>query len=163
MLRTLSQKYSTAQMLLHWATVLLLVSQWWTSRAILRTHEMHGLIHKIDPFDLVLHKLHIYGGVVLLALVGTRLALRWRFGVPPLPSAVPAWSVISAKAAYGLIYVTLISLVLTGLVTTYVWFGMSIAHRALVYGLYVFVTLHVSAVVWHDVRHGAGLLRRMTP
>ena len=159
----MSHKYSTAQKLLHWATVLLLVSQWWTSRAVLRTHEMHGLIHKIDPFDLVLHKLHIYGGVLMLALVGARLALRWRVGVPPLPVTVPRWSARSAKVAYFLIYATLIGLTLTGLVTSYLWFGMAIAHQTLVYGLYALITLHVSAVIWHDTFHRTGLLRRMSP
>ena len=159
----MSRKYSTAQKLLHWATVLLLVSQWWTSRAVLRSHEMHGLIHKIDPFDLVLHKLHIYGGMLILALVATRLALRFRIGVPPLPVTVPRWSAQSAKVAYILIYATLIGLTLTGLVTSYLWFGMAIAHQALVYGLYALITLHVSAVIWHDTSHRTGLLRRMTP
>ena len=159
--RAVSHKYSTAQKLLHWATVLLLVSQRWTSRAVLRTLEMHGLVHKIDPFALVFHTLHIYCGVLIFAFVAIRLALRFRIGAPPLPVTVPRWSARSAKAAYFLIYATLIGLTLTELVTSYLWFGIAIAHQPLVYGLCALITLHVSAVNWHDTSHRTGLLSRM--
>ena len=81
----------------------------------------------------------------------------------PLSPAGPGWSRLAARLAYVLIYGALAGLSVTGLVTTYLWFGMSVAHRALVYGLYALVTLHVSAVVLHDILHRAGLLRRMLP
>ena len=155
--------YSAAQKALHWASVLLIIGLWWTSRAVLRTHEIHTIGHHVDPGDLFQHKLHVYGGVLMLGLVVARLALRHRLGTPALPPAIPGWSANSAKFAYFLIYATLISLTLTGLVTTYFWFGMSVAHRALVYGLYGLIALHLSAVFFHDVFHGAGLLRRMLP
>ena len=130
---------------------------------MLRTHEIHTIGHHVDPADLFQHKLHVYGGVLMLGLVMARLALRWWTGVPPLPANVPGWSAQSAKLACVLIYTTLIGLTLTGLVTTYLWFGMSTAHRALVYGLYALVALHVSTVIVHDALHGTALLRRMLP
>ena len=154
--------YSVSQKTLHWATVLMLVLQWWTSRAVLRTHEVHLIGHKIDPFDLTLHKLHIYGGVAVLGLVAYRVALRWRQGVPLLPLGIPRWMAGLAQAAHLAIYATLVGLVITGLVTTYFWFGMSIVHRVLVYWLYLLIAAHVLAVIWHDTVHRAGLFRRMT-
>ena len=156
-------QYSNAQKALHWASLLLIIGLWWTSRAVLRTHEIHLIGHHVDPGDLLQHKLHVYGGVLMLGLVVARLALRWWTGVPPLPATVPGWSAKSAKLAYVLIYATLVGLTLTGLVTTYLWFGMSTAHRALAYGLYALITLHLSAVVFHDAFHGTRLLRRMLP
>ena len=155
--------YSATQKALHWTSVLLIIGLWWTSRAVLRTHEIHLIGHPVDESDLFQHKLHIYGGVLMLGLVAARLALRWRTGVPPLPPAIPGWSTKVAQLAYFLVYSSLIGLTLTGLVTTYLWFGMSAAHRALVYGLYALAVLHVSAVIWHDIFHRAGLLRRMLP
>ena len=155
--------YSSAQKALHWATVLLIISLWWTSRAVLRTHEIHLIGHHANQGDLFQHKLHVYGGVLMLGLVAARLVLRYRLGTPPLPPAIPGWSAKAAKLAYFLVYSTLFGLTLTGLVTTYLWFGMSVAHRALVYTLYALAALHVSAVIWHDTFHRAGLLRRMLP
>ena len=154
--------YSTPQKALHWATALLLVLQWWTSRAVLRTHEVHLIGHKIDPFDLTLHKLHIYGGVAVLGLTASRLALRRRQGVPLLPLDIPRWMASMAQAAHWAIYATLCGLVITGLITTYLWFGMNAAHRMLVYWLYLLIGAHVAAVIWHDTIHRAGLLRRIT-
>ena len=155
--------YSLAQKALHWTTVLLIIGLWWTSRAVLRTHEIHLIGHHVDPGDLFQHKLHVYGGVLMLGLVAARLALRFWTGTPPLPPAIPVWSAKSAEIAYVLIYSTLIGLTITGGVTTYFWFGMGVAHRALVYGLYALITLHVCAVFLHDIVHRAGLLRRMLP
>ena len=156
-------QYSIPQKALHWATVLLIIGMWWTSRAVLRTHEIHFIGHHVDAGDLFQHKLHVYGGVLMLALVAARLMLRWFLGTPPLPACIPAWSAKSAKLTYFLIYGTLVGLTLTGLVTTYLWFGMSIAHRALVYALYGLIAMHLSAVVFHDAFHRAALLRRMLP
>ena len=154
--------YSVSQKALHWATAFMLVLQWWTSRAVLRTHEVHVLGRKIDPFDLTLHKLHIYGGVAVLAMVACRMALRRRQGAPPLPGSIPRSSVGLAQAAHCTMYTTLTGLVITGLITTYFWFGMNVAHRVLVYWLYLLVGVHVLAVIWHDTFHRAGLFRRMT-
>ena len=156
----MTASYTATQKALHWITALLIPLQWWTSRAVLRTHEIHAFGRKTDPFDLTLHRLHIYAGVTVMALTLWRIALRIRHGAPPLPAAVPGWVAKAAWAAHMLIFALLIGLTLTGLVTTYLWFGMSVAHRALVYGLYLFIFAHVLATVWHEAR-GQGVLGRM--
>ena len=142
--------------------MLLLVMQWWTSRAVLRTHEIHFIGHKADPFDLALHKFHIYGGIAVFVLTVCRILLRLYQGSPALPAVVPRWSAIASSTAHSIIYWILLGLTLTGLITTYIWFGMAVVHRALVYMLYLLIAAHVGAVFWHDVFHRAGLLRRMT-
>jgi cytochrome b561 len=155
--------YSSLQAGAHWLTALLLVAQWYTSSGVLRTHAMHPIYWKPDPYDVLLHRLHIYGGVTILALVALRIFLRWRIGVPDAPANLPRWSVTLARPAHVSMYVVLIGLSLTGLVTTYVWFGINPAHRLLVNILYVLVSLHVAAAVWHDLIHRAGLTARMMP
>jgi cytochrome b561 len=155
--------YSSLQIGAHWITALLLVAQWYTSAGVLRTHAVHPIYWKPDPYDVLLHKLHIYGGVAILALVVFRIVLRWRIGVPAAPPDLPRWSVALARPAHLAMYAVLIGLSLTGLVTTYVWFGMNLAHRLLVNLLYVLVSLHVAAALWHDRAHRAGLNARMMP
>ena len=81
-------QYSFLQKSLHWATVLLLLAQWWTGRAVLRTHNAHAVGQQIEPSDLILHKLHTFGGVLILLVVACRLMLRFREGAPPPTSAI---------------------------------------------------------------------------
>ena len=154
--------YSVSQKALHWAAVVLFALQWWTSRAVLRTHQPHLLGHSVDPSDPLLHKPHIYGGIAMLALVACRLMLRMRRCVPPLPLTVPHWAAATARWTHVTMYAMLIGLTATGLITPYVWFGMGIAHRALVYGLYLLIGAHILAVIWHDAFRRVGILRRMT-
>jgi cytochrome b561 len=155
--------YSSLQIGAHWVTALLVVAQWYTSGGVLRTHAVHPIYWKPDPYDVLLHKLHIYGGVAVFALVALRIVLRWRIGVPAAPPDLPRWSVALARPAHLAMYVVLIGLSLTGLVTTYVWFWMNLPHRLLVNLLYVVVSLHVVAALWHDLAHQAGLNARMMP
>jgi cytochrome b561 len=156
-------RYSNLQIVLHWLTALLVAAQWYSSTGVLRTHQMHPIYYRPDPFDILLHRLHIYGGVAVLGLVILRVILRWRWGVPPAPAGIPRWSLALARPAHQALYLTLAALALTGLVTTYIWFGMASVHRTLVYLLYVLLALHVSAAIGHDIIHRAGLLRRMLP
>jgi cytochrome b561 len=137
--------------------------QWYTSSGVLRTHQMHPIYWKPDPYDVLLHRLHIYGGVAILAVVLLRIFLRWWIGVPHAPATLPRWSLALARPAHIAMYAILAGLSLTGLVTSYVWFGMSSLHRLLVNLLYVLVSLHIAAALWHDLRHRAGLNARMLP
>jgi cytochrome b561 len=155
--------YAPLQIVAHWLTALLIGLQWYTSGGVLRTHEMHPIGHRPDPYDLFLHKLHIYGGVMILGLVVFRLALRWRYRAPELPTTLPAWAVHAAKPVQFAMYGVLAALSLTGLVTTYFWFGMSSVHRVLVNLLYALIALHVAATLWHDAIHRSGMLVRMLP
>lgn len=53
-------RYLPIQKLIFWLPVVLIVSRWWTSAAIYRTHEPDPLGIKANPVDLFEHKLHIY-------------------------------------------------------------------------------------------------------
>jgi cytochrome b561 len=155
--------YAPLQIVAHWLTTLLVGLQWYTSGGVLRTHQIHPIYYKPDPYDLLLHKLHIYGGVAILGLVVFRLILRWHYGAPELPAALPVWMGYVAKPGHLAMYAVLAGLSLTGLVTTYLWFGMNSFHRLLVNLLYALIALHVAAAFWHDLVHRAGMLQRMLP
>ena len=73
------ERYSYAQIALHWVVVLLVIEQYLTSAAILRVHGYRPLGRPADPFDLTLHALHTRVGVLIFALVAIRLALRIRW------------------------------------------------------------------------------------
>ena len=158
-----SQVYSPLRRALHWITVLLILSQWWTSRAVLSTHEHHGMPgHVPDATDMLLHRFHVLGGLAVLVVVMLRLALRLSAGEATLPAAIPGWARTWSRPAHLALYAVLAGLVLTGLIASYLWFPMSRVHGALVKALYGLILLHVGAVILHDVVHRAGLLRRMT-
>jgi cytochrome b561 len=156
-------EYAPLQVVAHWLTALLVLMQWYTSGGVLRTHQMHPIYWKPDPYDVLLHRLHIYGGVVILALVMLRLFLRWRIGVPEAPQGLRHWSVALAKPAHLAMYGVLAGLSLTGLVTTYLWFGMGSVHKLLVNLLYLLISVHVAAALWHDLVHRTELNARMLP
>ena len=155
--------YTPTQKLLHWTTAVLVLLQWWTSSAVLRTHQLHPLWQRPDPRDLFLHKLHVYGGLAVLGVVGARLILRWRKGSPQPPLRLsPRVATIAALAHFGL-YAVLLGLVFSGLVTTYLWFGMSQFHKGFVMALYGLLMLHVGAIIWHDCVRRLGVIKRMLP
>jgi hypothetical protein len=52
------QTYTRIQIALHWIVVGLLIAQYSTSGAIVRTRSMHMIGQRQNPSDLVLHMLH---------------------------------------------------------------------------------------------------------
>lgn len=63
------ERYGIAQIVLHWVVVLLVVEQYATSGAILRTHAYRPLGQRPDPFDMTLHAVHTRIGLLIFALV----------------------------------------------------------------------------------------------
>lgn len=153
--------YSPLQKSLHWLTVVLIVAQWWTSAAIYRTHAHNPLGVGPDPIDLFEHELHVYGGLFILGLTVLRLSIRWRTGVPALPEGLSPASERLARWGHAGLYLVLFGLTTTGIVASYVWFGMGRVHEFLVKALYGLVFLHVGATIWHEVVDHVPILRRM--
>jgi cytochrome b561 len=125
------KRYSLAQIGLHWLVVLLVIEQYATSRAVLRTHGYRPLGQQPDPFDLTLHSVHTPIGLLIFALVTTRLLLRLVLGVPDWLTPLPLWRRrLSLTVQYGL-YLVLLGQAVTGAVATYLWWPASVAHKAL--------------------------------
>ncbi len=156
-------RYLPIQKLIHWLTVALIVSQWWTSAAIYRTHAPNPLGMKPNPVDLFEHKLHIYTGLFIAVMTAGRLAIRWHYGTPSLPADVNALSRKIARAVHIGFYATLLSLGASGFVTSYIWFGMGIVHQLMVKLLYLLAFFHIGGTIVHVASGHADILMRMLP
>ena len=137
------ERYSYAQIALHWVVVLLVIEQYLTSAAILRVHGYRPLGRPADPFDLTLHAVHTRVGVLIFALVAIRLALRIRWGALQWEPPLPHWrGRLSSSVQYGL-YAVLLGQAVTGAVAIYLWWPMSAVHNALFWALIVLLALHL--------------------
>lgn len=140
-------RYGLAQIVLHWIVVLLVVEQYATSGAILRTHAYRPLGSRPDPLDLTLHNVHTRVGVLIFVLVAARLFFRAMQGAPAWSTPLPPWRRrLSAGVQFGL-YAVLLGQAATGAIATYLWWPMSVAHKALFWALAVLVTLHLAGAV----------------
>ncbi len=77
---------------------------------------------------LTLISLHKPLGVVILALAVLRLIIRWRCGVPPLPSDMPAPMKLAARLSHVLFYLLMLAMPLIG------WAMLSAADYPVVVG-----------------------------
>lgn len=155
--------YSPLQKLLHWSVVGLVVLQVWSSGGIERSHADHLAGTEPSRFDLVLHQLHTYAGLLVGLLVALRILLRLQNGAPvPDVSPHPALR-LAARINHLAMYVVLLALPITGVGARYIDFQeIGPVHVFLTRALLVLVMLHVVATLWHLAR-GDGVVSRMLP
>lgn len=105
---------------------------------------------------------HVIVGLTILALVGWRLWLRWRRGVPALPGREHPYLRAIAAATHGLFYLLLIVLPLTGALA---WFGSvnlaATSHALIEKLLLVVIALHVGGALVQHFWYKSDVLRRM--
>ena len=155
-------RYGFAQIVLHWLVVLLVVEQYATSGAILRTHALRPLGRGPDPFDLTLHSAHTRLGLVIFGLVALRVVLRLMLGAPEWSPPLPSWRRrFSATVQFGL-YGVLLAEAATGAVASYLWWPLSAVHKALFWALAILVSLHVAGAVASVVARPRETLFRIT-
>ncbi|WP_237480262.1 cytochrome b/b6 domain-containing protein [Lichenibacterium dinghuense] len=156
--------YHPVQVALHWLVAALVVGQYATSGAIVRTHSIHLIGQRPSAADLVLHALHNRLGLLVLVLMGARLALRLAVGAPrPGPTdGGTRWIARGAAAAHAAFYAVLIAEASAGAVASYLWWPASALHVALFYVLAALVALHVAAAAGHRLA-GDGVFARMSP
>ncbi|MGO9741343.1 MAG: cytochrome b/b6 domain-containing protein [Roseiarcus sp.] len=133
-----------AQIALHWTVALLVVEQYATSGAILRTHAYRPLGKGPDPLDLTLHAAHTRVGLLIFGLVALRVALRALWGAPAWAGGLPLWRRRLATGVQYSLYGALLAQAATGAVTSYIWWPMSAAHRALFFALLVLLAAHLA-------------------
>lgn len=177
-LRNTATAWGPVARLLHWLFFLLLIGSWYAV-------EMHEDFPKGTPERAEWMALHFSIGVTVFALVWARLA--WRL-TGEVPAAVPGlrWQRISASVVHAALYLLLIAMPVTGLLTVQFkdravsWFGLVDIPRVLApdpalaealkefHGevlwpmLLTFVALHAAAALWHHFRLKDDTLRRMT-
>jgi cytochrome b561 len=141
--------YHWCQITLHWLVALLVAAQYATGGSIERTH--HAVAHGLEaqPFDLLLHKIHNRTGLIILALMLVRLAMRLSIGVPDQLGSRSDWHVRVARAAHLSFYVILIAQASTGAIASYFFWPISVVHVALSKVLLALIALHAAAAFWH--------------
>jgi cytochrome b561 len=153
------RRYHWMQIALHWFVVALLLSQYVTSGAIARTH------HAEDParIDLIMHALHNRVGVLIFALMLTRLIIRVFSGRRKSASYAKTLTERAAGFTHGALYAVVLAQAATGAITSYLWWPMGAVHRGLWVVLLTLITLHVAAALWHHLVERDQTLTRMLP
>ena len=149
--RSRPQAYTRLQIGLHWLVAALVIAQYGTSGAIVRTHSIHMIGQRQNPADLLLHTLHNRLGLALVAVMIARLAYRLWAGVPDPAGSLASLPVRAARLVHAAFYAVLITEGVTGAVATYFWWPISLAHVILFKLLLALVAIHVAAVLWHQL------------
>lgn len=142
--------YSAAQIALHWIVAALVAAQFIFHEAIAEAWDAveEGLGAAFDPLVLG----HVVGGVLILALVVWRLALRLNRGAPPPPGNEPGVLVQLAHAVHWGFYAVLAVMAVSGGLA---WFGgvtsAAEVHEVLKAILLAMIALHVAAIAFHRI------------
>lgn len=157
--------YSSLQIGLHWAVVVLVTFQYVAHSGIERVWNALQRPDIQPAAPGVLTYLHIGAGVTILLLALTRIALRMTRGAPPPPADEPRLLQLFAEIVHVAIYVLLCLLPLSGMAA---WFlSMPAAgnvHVLLQQALLLAITLHVAGALFqHFVRRSDVLMRMLRP
>ncbi|MFN3837651.1 MAG: cytochrome b [Brevundimonas sp.] len=171
-------RYSTVSLLLHWGIALAVLIQ----VLLITAHE-----NTEGPMSSQFVMLHKSLGLSILVLTLARIG--WRLAHPAiaLPSDLPRWQRLAARATHVLFYLALILIPMTGWLASSAggraiqWFGLfewpllpisggrevargfMAVHGLAVKGLYVLIALHVLAALKHQFIDRDNVLHRMIP
>jgi len=156
---TTPDRYSIAQIGLHWLIAAIVAFQFFSGGRIASVWEdrMTGAIPN-EPTPTP----HTIAGLTILLLMLARLALRLRRGAPPPPAGEHPALARLAQGAHAAFYVILIAMPVGGAVA---WFG-GLETPAIVHGvaaklLLALIALHVAAALAHRFWFRSGAFERM--
>lgn len=153
--------FSLVQIALHWGVAVLILFN------LLMGDDMSSLwrqIQQTGPMPTTTAAwLHIIVGIVVLALVGWRLALRLTRGVPSAPAGESRLLTLAGEAGHILLYVLMVAMPVTGLLAFYGGFdSLADLHGELLKViLWLVIVVHVAAAFYHHFILKDGLLNRM--
>jgi len=152
--------YSALQIILHWATALLIAANYFISDGMgdaLDAHLNGGALTGFTP------TWHIWAGSVLLALVLVRIVVRFVSGTP-VQAGAPTLAERAAEAGHWLLYALMLAVPLLGAIT---WFGKFEAtgdlHVLVMNGLMIVILGHAAMAIFHHYVLRDGLLKKMLP
>ncbi len=172
-------RYSAANQALHWITALCMF-------AILPLAWVMTDSEKFTPARAAMYNWHKTLGIIVLIVTAFRIVWRFIDKPPKYPPVVAAWNRGLAHATYGLFYLTLLWMPITGFImstseghatklfnvipTPLLWgknekladqFGALHAYGQ--WAVYALILLHVAAVALHLIWSKDGVLGRMLP
>ena len=174
------EKYSSIARVLHWLMAFGFLFMW-VSALIMRSFE--------EPLESIMIGLHISIGVSLALLLIIRVAIRFIYSPPPLPSSIPKLDRIGSHIGHVGLYLLPAIVILLGVALVnfggelVIWFGMELpaifptleiwngiemvdfseeVHELFAWLFFALVVVHIAAVVKHKYFDGHDILHRMT-
>ncbi len=178
-------RYSPIQRFLHWAVALLVLGSLGMGMTI-GFIGFEGLTERFGSYATnVLYMFHKSFGVLILALMLVRLAVRLTRGKPEYATPLPPRLRIAAEANHGLLYVLLLTMPVLGWLATasgdfpVQFFGATLPgiigvdkalsatlfwwHGVVGWAILALVSLHVAAACYHWFIRRDGVIQRMRP
>ncbi|WP_162896762.1 cytochrome b [Ruegeria sp. AD91A] len=152
--------YSRTQIALHWAIFFLIAVQFLFHEPI---SEAWDQIERGLPVSFQAPvALHVFGGLLILALAIWRIALRLTRGAPSLPEQETAAMKLAAHATHFSLYALMLLLPVSGALA---WFGgieaSAEVHEVMKTLMLVLVLLHILAALFHQFVLKTNLMARM--
>lgn len=152
--------YTRTQIALHWIVFLLVVLQFVLHDTIAEAWDAIGKGTEYAFSPLIAQ--HVFGGILILALVIWRMAIKARRGAPALPENEPALLKLAAHGAHLALYGLLILMAVSGGMA---WFGgveaAANGHGVLKVLLLALVALHVLGAFYQHFVLKSDVLNRM--
>ena len=161
--KTAPAGYTGVQIALHWIVAALIVFQIVAHDGI--EHAWGALAGRGEATatDTAMAWAHVAAGIAVLVFALWRLALRFRYGAPPLPDNESAAQKLLSKAIHLLLYLVMILMPISGGVA---WFGgvegAAQAHGLMRFVLLPAVLLHIAGALVQHYWIKSDVLRRMT-
>jgi len=170
-------RFTPTQRLLHWLMAACIIAMLFIGV---------GMVSTVLPKYLTLVAIHKPLGIAILALALIRLALRLRYGAPPLPRDLPAPMKLGAQLSHYALYALMILMPLLGwgmlsaAAYPVVLFGavrlppilpqsdslhtlLWSAHYLLAFVFFAIILLHVAAALFHALIRRDGVFETMAP
>lgn len=167
--------YPNSAKFIHWIMALIIISMLFLGVS---------MVQSLAVWQVTALALHKSFGVLVLVLVIIRLINRFRIKTPPLPSDLPAWQHLIAKATHVLLYAGMIVMPLSGwlmqsangvAVSVFGIFDLPVlmSHNYEMYGLFRalhgliawaffgLILMHIAAALYHGLVRNDGVLKSM--
>jgi cytochrome b561 len=174
---TVLQRFTPLQRLLHWLMAVCILAMLFIGV---------GMVSTIMPKYLTLVSIHKPLGIAILVLALLRLAVRLRFGAPPLPPDLPEPMKLAAHASHYALYLLMIGLPLIGWAmlssASYpivLFSGVRLppivppsdslhallwnAHYYLAFAFFALILMHLAAALFHALVRRDGVFQTMAP
>lgn len=157
--------YSSTQLALHWAVVVLIAFQYLAHAGIEATWRSMQNGGSAAPQSTVLTYLHIAVGSVVLLLAFARLLLRVTRGVPAPPADEPHSLKLLSDSVHWLIYVLLFALPISGLFAWLLTYQPAATLHVLMKNfLLLLIVLHIAGALFqHFFMRSEVLIRIFSP
>ncbi len=171
------QRFTALQRALHWLMAICILAMLFIGV---------GMVSTVMPKYLTLVSIHKPLGIAILLLALVRLAVRIRYGAPPLPADLPEPMKLAARLSHYAFYLLMIGMPLIGWgmlsAASYpvaLYEGVHLpailpqndalhavlwdAHRYLAFAFFALILVHLAAALFHAMIRRDGVFEAMAP